>query len=99
MFIKFHRNTATLIHLVHVVCGCFHTVTAELSSYNRNYRPTKLKLFTICPLQKKKIKWLRPSLHRSLEKMSQSGFTSDLRGERGMEVLSGHVLISKMSKE
>lgn len=68
MVIKFHWNTATFIQLVHVLCGCFHTITAELSSYDRNCRPTKLKLFTICPLQEKKMAetWSTPLLRKDV---------------------------------
>lgn len=41
-----------LIHLC-IVYGCFHTVTAELSSYKISYGPKCLKYLRSGPLQRK----------------------------------------------
>lgn len=41
-------------HCLGIVCDCFPTTTANLSSCNRDwlFRPAKVKIFTSCPLQK-----------------------------------------------
>lgn len=37
-----------------LVCDCFHTIKAELSSYDRNLWATKLKILTYLSLYRKK---------------------------------------------
>ena len=36
-----------------IVYGCFHTTTAELSSFNREPISCKAKYLSFCPLEKK----------------------------------------------
>ena len=49
--IKLFWNTATSIHLN--IYGCCQAMTAELSSYNRDYMDGKFKIFTIWSFKEK----------------------------------------------
>lgn len=67
--IKFYQNTPTLIPLC-FVCGCFLPTEAEFSSWDRDWRPAKPKIFIIwaftevCQLLAYRMmqEWNKPSL-------------------------------------
>lgn len=59
VFIKFHWNPATPIHL-YVVYGWLHATTAKLSNCERPYGPQHQKYVLTGPLQKKLVDLLLP---------------------------------------
>lgn len=51
-FYKILLATATFIHLW-IICGCFCTATAKLSSCNKNHMATKPQIFINRPFTEK----------------------------------------------